>query len=114
VGARAWLQPGAVLFSVTPAAGRPPRSQTDSAFVAFLARSTDRMLERIWSPQLLVRGGLAQLWAPYDFHVNGKRTHCGVDSFTLIKGATGWRVAAIAYTVETTGCLDSPLGAPPA
>ena len=112
--ARQWMQPGAVLFALPPTAGGPVRRQSDSSFVAFLGASTDHFLERIWTPQVMVRGGLAEVWAPYDFHVNGRRSHCGIDSFTLVRGPAGWRVAAIAYTVETTGCVDSPLGPPPA
>ena len=53
------------------------------------------------------------VWAPYDFHVNGAFSHCGVDVFSLVRTAEGWRIAAVAYTVEREGCAPSPLGPPP-
>ncbi len=71
-----------------------------------------RLLERMWDATVLVHGPLAQVWTPYDFYVNGEFSHCGVDSFTLIKTTDGWTVAGVAYTVEPTGCTPSPLGPP--
>jgi hypothetical protein len=49
-------------------------------------------------------------WAPYDFHLDGKLSHCGIDSFGLVRGADGWRIAGISYTVQKTGCAPSPPG----
>ena len=71
-----------------------------------------RMLERMWDATVLVHGPLAQVWTPYDFYVNGDFSHCGVDSFTLIKTTQGWRVSSVAYTVEPSDCEPSPLGPP--
>jgi hypothetical protein len=47
---------------------------------------------------------MAQVWAPYDFHLDGKFSHCGVDMFTLVQGKDGWRIAAIAYTGRKDAC----------
>ena len=66
-------------------------------------------LERMWNPKVLIRGSIANLWAEYDFHLDGKFTHCGIDSFSLVKSDGTWKVAGIVYTVETTGCAPSPL-----
>lgn len=77
-----------------------------------LGTSEARMLERMWDATVLVHGPLAQVWTPYDFYVNGEFSHCGVDSFTMVKTAAGWTVSAVAYTVEPTGCEPSPLGPP--
>jgi hypothetical protein len=35
--------------------------------------------ERYWSPTVLVRGPIAVVWAPYEFWVDGKTSHCGVE-----------------------------------
>jgi hypothetical protein len=66
-------------------------------------------LERMWNPKVLIRGSIATVWAEYDFHLDGKFTHCGIDSFSLVKSGGTWKVAGIVYTVETTGCAPSPL-----
>ena len=59
---------------------------------------------------LMVQGNLAQVWAPYDFHLDGKLSHCGIDSFSLVRNADGWRVVGVSYTVQKVGCAPSPLG----
>ena len=47
---------------------------------------------------------IAHVWGEYEFLRDGKFNHCGVDSFSLLKTAEGWKVAAIADTSETAGC----------
>jgi hypothetical protein len=71
-----------------------------------------RLLERMWAPKVMVRGRLASVWSEYDFHRDGKFTHCGIDAFLLVKTADGWKISSIAYTAETEGCAPSPLGPP--
>ncbi len=81
-------------------------------FAAGLAATKNRVyLERMWNPKVLIRGPIAQVWAEYDFHLDGKFTHCGIDSFSLVKNADGWKIAGIVYSIETSGCAPSPLDA---
>ncbi len=72
--------------------------------------ATERWRERIWQPTVLQHGPLAVVWAPYDFHLGTKFSHCGVDSFTLVRRREGWRIADVAFTMEPEGCKPSPLG----
>lgn len=113
--ARASLVPGTQFVSWrgdTTAVARV-RVQVDSSFVRLLGDpKTPPLLERIWNPTVLIRGTMATVWAPYDFHIAGKFSHCGVDVFQLVRLAEGWKVAALSYTVEPTGCAPSPLGPP--
>jgi hypothetical protein len=67
--------------------------------------------ERIWNANVLVHGAIAVVWAPYDFHNNGSFSHCGYDSFSLLKTAAGWKITYISDTRETEGCVN-PLGPP--
>jgi hypothetical protein len=111
--ARALLAPGSRFVSIlADSGGGTPRVQSDTAFLRSLARGQERLLERFWAPVVQQRGPIATVWAPYDFHVDGRRTHCGVDAFTLVRTDATWRIAGIAYTVERRGCPDSPLGPP--
>jgi len=55
-------------------------------------------------PTVAIHGTIAHVWGEYEFLRDGKFTHCGVDSFNLVKTADGWKVAAILDTEETTGC----------
>lgn len=77
-----------------------------------IAGGSAPILERIWNPQVQVRGRIANVWAPYDFHANGKFSHCGIDTFLLLKTEEGWKVFSLTWTQETEGCKPSPLGPP--
>ena len=55
-------------------------------------------------PTVSIHGTIANVWGEYEFLRDGKFSHCGVDSFNLVKTADGWRVAAIFDTEETSGC----------
>jgi hypothetical protein len=67
--------------------------------------------ERIWNASVLVHGQIAVVWGPYDFHNNGAFSHCGYDSFSLLKTTAGWKISYISDTKETEGC-QNPLGPP--
>jgi hypothetical protein len=111
--ARALLLPGSRLVSLrTASPATQPRQQTDTAFLRSLATGTDQLLERMWNPVVSIHGSLANVWAPYDFHIGGRFSHCGVDNFVLVRNANGWQLASVTYTVETAGCAPSPLGPP--
>jgi len=60
--------------------------------------------ERYWSPTVLVRGSIAVVWAPYEFWIEGKSSHCGVDVFDFVKIDGEWRVANSMWTVEPDAC----------
>jgi hypothetical protein len=79
-------------------------------FATRISEAKEAYLERMWEPNVLVRGAIAQLWAPYDFHRDGKFNHCGIDSVSLIKVEGAWKIAGISYTSETANCPASPLG----
>jgi len=86
----------------------PPRYQSDSAFVASVGRTTGpRNLERIWDPKVFIQGTVALVHAPYDFFIDGVFSHCGVDTFTMLKVNGTWPVSHSAYTVQKVGCAPS-------
>jgi hypothetical protein len=83
---------------------------TNDAYIQQLATMRDTYIERMWEPTVLVHGPVAVVWAPYDVHRNRQFVHCGIDAFTLIRTAGGWKIATTTYTAEPTGCAPSPLG----
>ena len=111
---RALSLPEGRLFRLTPGSDQPPRSTTLDDFAAQFATCNRTLLERMWAPQVRVHKGIATLWAPYDFWLNGAFSHCGIDSFEMLKTADGWKLASGTYTVEREGCAPSPLGPPTA
>jgi hypothetical protein len=63
-------------------------------------RTTATLQERGFDARAMVDGPIAMVWLPYDFHVNGEWSHCGVDIFTLIQTTAGWRVVNLTYSVS--------------
>lgn len=108
--ARRLLVPGAAFAVRRP--GGEVQIEHDSQFLDALGTSKGVWRERIWTPRVIIRGDLAQVVAPYDFHLDGVFSHCGIDSFSLLRNADGWRIAGISYTVKKTGCAPSPLDKP--
>jgi hypothetical protein len=106
---RSLFTPNAVLLSVKD--DGTPASMPYQDFANLLASSKNIWLERIWNPTVLVHGPIAVVWAEYDFHLNGALSHCGVDSVSLLKTSSGWKISSISDTRETSGCT-SPLGPP--
>ena len=68
------------------------------------------LLERYWEPTVMVYERLATAWTPYDFHVDGMFSHCGVNNFSFLKTDSGWRIAGVVFSIETDTCEPSPLG----
>ena len=112
-GAAGVLVPSGRFFSARVAEGKSvTRSFTNREYLDGLPRRKEDVLERIWEPEVRVRGRIASVWAPYDFWKDRAFSHCGVDAFDLVETPEGWRIAGGVYTVETEGCASSPLGAP--
>ena len=86
------------------------RSESLSGFPSMLVRNQRKLVERMWDPTVHVHGPIAVVWTQYDFHIDGRFSHCGIDAFTVVRLAEGWRIVNIAYTTEQTGCKPSPLG----
>ena len=63
------------------------------------------IVELYWDPKVQVSPvGLAQAWVPYVVEANGKRVHCGVDNFTLVKRETGWGFTGRYDTRDPESC----------
>jgi hypothetical protein len=112
-GASAVLLPEGRFVSVRVVDGKiVTRGFTNREYLDRLAGRKEEVLERLWDPEVRVRGRIATLWAPYDFWKDGAFSHCGVDAFDLVEAEEGWKIAGGVYTVETEGCAPSPLGPP--
>ena len=109
-GARRILQPQGRFHAMRMRDGKPDvRTFTNEEYFAQLQASKQKMRERMWSPDVRIRGLIATVWTPYDFWIDGKFSHCGIDAFDLIKTEQGWKLAGGVYTLESK-CEPSPLG----
>jgi len=101
------------ILSIRPApAGAAVRSRSLEEDITALTASREGLLERMWSPTVQVQGRIATVWAPYDFHRDGVFSHSGIDTFTFLKTDYGWKIAALAYTVEPDRPSAHPAGPP--
>src|SRR5689334_15118456 len=112
-GARKVLQPQGRFHAMSMKDGKPDvRAFSNEEYFAILQEnSKQKRQERIWNPEVRIHGLIATVTAPYDFWIDGKFSHCGVDAFDLIKTEEGWKIAGGVYTVESK-CDPSPLGPP--
>ena len=109
-GARRILLPEVRFHAVRQQDGAPRlRTFTNEEYLKGLSGGKQTVRERMWNPEVRIRGSIASVWTPYDFWTDGKFSHCGIDAFDLVKTADGWRIAGLTYTVETN-CEPSPLG----
>lgn len=61
--------------------------------------------ERINDVEIRIDGRMAMGWVPYKFYLGKKFLHCGVNLFTLFKGADGWKVMRITDTRREDNCI---------
>ncbi len=79
-------------------------------FVAENFSSDTQLIERYWGEELLISDVLAVFWAPYDFHISGEFSHCGIDVLNLIKIEGEWKIGHAMWTIQRPNCEPSPLG----
>lgn len=81
------------------------RTEQVDSFAAFIAKPHDLVYdERIRFASILIDGNLASVWTPYQFYVGEKFSHCGVNSFQLIKSAEGWKIQYLIDTRRRENC----------
>lgn len=60
--------------------------------------------ERIEFGTILIDGPLATAWTPYQFYLGSRFSHCGVNSFQLVKLNGTWKIQYIIDTRRKEGC----------
>lgn len=65
-----------------------------------------RLNEKIGRYEIKVDGELASAWTPYEFYIGKEFSHCGVNSFQLLKTAEGWKVFHIVDTRRKDNCVE--------
>jgi hypothetical protein len=74
-------------------------------FAEFVSRvKKDSADERIRFETIKIDGPMAIVWTPYRFYHNGKFSHCGVNSFQLVKLNGVWKIQYLIDTRRRTNC----------
>jgi hypothetical protein len=81
------------------------KNESITAFAGFISKTPKGDAdERIVIDILKIDGSLAIVWAPYKFYYKGKFSHCGVDSFQLIRVNGKWKIQYLIDTRRKVGC----------
>lgn len=81
------------------------RNEPVSEFIDFVSKETKGNAdERISFETIKIDGNLAMAWTPYQFYYKGQFSHCGVNSFQLVRLKNGWKVQYIIDTRRKAGC----------
>ena len=110
---RRLIHPAVVLVAAVEADGKPvPQVSGFQQFLDQITYFPTVPLERIWNAEVRVSGTIATIWTQYDFHRGTEFSHCGTDSFQLIKTPTGWQITGLIYTIVREHCPKNPAGPP--
>lgn len=65
--------------------------------------------ERDWDEQLtdyIVNsdGNIAHVWTPYEYFMDGKFSHCGANSFTLVYTDESWKILHLIDSLRIGSC----------
>ena len=86
-------------ISETPK-GSTLTSEKAAKFIKAIVSIPNKMTfqEKLLSYTIQVDGAMAHAWTPYEFYVNGKFSHKGVNAFTLFKDKDTWKII---YIIDT-------------
>ena len=90
-------------FFATLEGGRLIR-MTHKAYIKRMPMGKGHPVERYWNPEVHIRGDIATVWAPYDFYVDDKFSHCGIDALDMVRTEGKWMIVGGIFTVEKNTC----------
>lgn len=81
------------------------RTEELGAFIDFVSKQAKGAAdERISFDVIKIDGPLAMVWTPYQFYFNGTFSHCGVNSFQLVRINNTWKIQYLIDTRRRSGC----------
>jgi len=81
------------------------RTDDVNKFIEAVGKPQEQILdERITFETIKIDGGLAIVWTPYQFYIGQTFSHCGVNSFQLVKLDGEWKIQYLIDTRRKDGC----------
>lgn len=82
------------------------RNEDPAGFIDFVSKELPGNAdERIIFDVVKTDGPLAIAWTPYSFYYKGQFSHCGVNSFQLVRLNGEWKIQYIIDTRRKQGCI---------
>lgn len=84
------------------------RTEKIEKLVSSITRIPDSVAfeEKLTSWSIQVDRTMANAWVGYEFWLNGKFSHCGINSFQLIDFDGEWKIIYLIDTRGRAGCLE--------
>jgi hypothetical protein len=102
-----WQKEGTLAAVIKTKEGKTiNRTLTPATFSQNFAVKRNELKELMYKPKVEIFNDFAMLWSRYVFFTDNKISHCGVNSFHLVKTETGWKIANASTTIEPNGCTD--------
>ena len=83
---------------------------THEAWLNGVVTSETVPVERYWDPETRIVDRMATAWTPYDFYRDGVFSHCGTNTFSLMRTDDGWVITGAVFSIRSEDCPPSPLG----
>lgn len=101
-GMRATFVPEGRIVQTGTREGKPfYRVNSIDDFLRSIGSAAGRKLEeKIFGVESRVEDNLAVVWSRYDFFVDGTKSHCGVDSYQLVRVGAEWKLLHIVDTQQ--------------
>lgn len=82
-------------------------NDTPAGLINFISKeSPGNVDERISFDVVKVDGPLAIAWTPYNFYYKGQFSHCGVNSFQLVRFSGEWKIQYLIDTRRKQECKE--------
>ena len=93
---------GALLQRAEP--GGNIKSNDISQFAGFVTQSDKYLDEKLLAIIVQQSDNLAAVWTPYVFYLDGELSHCGVNSFQLVKVGPSWKIQYLIDNMHSGDC----------
>lgn len=81
------------------------KDESITNFIAFIGKESPGAAdEQIIVESVMINGPLASVWTPYKFYYKGKFSHCGINSFQLVRIGHQWKIQYLIDTRRKNGC----------
>lgn len=80
-------------------------SQTDIAkFAEFISKTEKHLDEKLFNVSVHKSDNVATAWTPFAFYLDGKLSHCGINSFQLIQLDGEWKIQYLIDNAHPGDC----------
>ena len=84
------------------------KNEDEAGFINFIGKELPGNAdERIIFDVVKTDGPLAIAWTPYKFYYKGQFSHCGVNSFQLVRFKGEWKIQYLIDTRRKQGCAEN-------